>query len=90
MTAARKPTESVVIRISGPIVTAVGMEGAQMYEVVQVGDYGPRGRGSAARWRSRHHSGLRGHHDAEAWSAGRVHGCAFVRVARPRPGRQHL
>ncbi|MBM4017453.1 MAG: V-type ATP synthase subunit A [Planctomycetes bacterium] len=29
-----------VTRVSGPIVTAVGMHGAQMYEVVQVGDLG--------------------------------------------------
>ena len=32
--------EPAVKRISGPIVTADGMEGAQMYEVVQVGDLG--------------------------------------------------
>jgi V/A-type H+-transporting ATPase subunit A len=30
----------VVARVSGPIVTAVGMLGAQMYEVVEVGDLG--------------------------------------------------
>lgn len=29
-----------VTRISGPIVTAMGMEGAMMYEVVEVGDMG--------------------------------------------------
>ena len=33
-------TEPIVTRISGPIVTAVGMKWAQMYEVVQVGDLG--------------------------------------------------
>ncbi|MBU6398982.1 MAG: V-type ATP synthase subunit A, partial [Verrucomicrobia bacterium] len=32
--------EPVVTRISGPIVTAVGMGGARMYEVVRVGDLG--------------------------------------------------
>ena len=32
--------EPVAIRISGPIVTAVGMRSAQMYEVVQVGSMG--------------------------------------------------
>lgn len=37
MTTAAK---SVVTRISGPTVTASGMGGAQMYEVVQVGDLG--------------------------------------------------
>ncbi|MEI8315797.1 MAG: hypothetical protein WCG79_10140, partial [Verrucomicrobiota bacterium] len=30
----------VVTRISGPIVTATGMGGAKMYEVVQVGELG--------------------------------------------------
>jgi V/A-type H+/Na+-transporting ATPase subunit A len=40
MTAARKSTQSVAVRISGPIVTAVGMERAQMYEVVHVGNMG--------------------------------------------------
>lgn len=33
-------TDPTVIRISGPIVTAVGMHDAQMYEVVQVGELG--------------------------------------------------
>jgi V/A-type H+-transporting ATPase subunit A len=33
-------TEPSVTRISGPIVTAAGMAGAQMYEVVQVGELG--------------------------------------------------
>ena len=33
-------TGSVVTRVSGPIVTAVGMRGAQMYEVVEVGEMG--------------------------------------------------
>ncbi len=33
-------TDSVVTRISGPTVTASGMAGAQMYEVVQVGELG--------------------------------------------------
>ncbi len=40
MIAVTKETEPVVTRISGPIVTAVGMQGAEMYEVVQVGDLG--------------------------------------------------
>ena len=31
---------SVVMRVSGPIVAAVGMRGAQMYEVVEVGELG--------------------------------------------------
>jgi len=35
-----KTTEPVVTRISGPIVTAVGMHAAQMYEVVHVGSLG--------------------------------------------------
>ena len=38
--AAVRTNEPVVRRISGPIVTADGMEGAQMYEVVQVGSLG--------------------------------------------------
>ncbi|HEY3353130.1 MAG TPA: V-type ATP synthase subunit A [Polyangia bacterium] len=33
-------TEAVVARVSGPIVTATGLAGAQMYEVVHVGDLG--------------------------------------------------
>ncbi|HEU6446941.1 MAG TPA: V-type ATP synthase subunit A [Verrucomicrobiae bacterium] len=37
MTAAANP---IVIRISGPTVTASGMDGAQMYEVVRVGELG--------------------------------------------------
>ena len=40
MTAQAKTPEAVVTRISGPIVTAVGMVGAEMYEVVHVGDLG--------------------------------------------------
>ncbi len=40
MTTAARNSEPVVTRISGPIVTAVGMHGAQMYEVVQVGALG--------------------------------------------------
>lgn len=40
MTFAAKTTEPVATRISGPIVTAVGMYAAQMYEVVQVGELG--------------------------------------------------
>src|SRR5512139_1979990 len=40
MTAARKPTEPMAIRISGPVVIAVGMQWAQMYEVVHVGNMG--------------------------------------------------
>ena len=40
MTAANKPSEPVAVRISGPIVTAVGMQRAQMYEVVHVGNMG--------------------------------------------------
>lgn len=35
-----KTTEPVVTRINGPIVTAVGMHAAQMYEVVHVGSLG--------------------------------------------------
>ena len=34
------PSGPVVTRISGPTVTASGMAGAQMYEVVQVGELG--------------------------------------------------
>jgi V/A-type H+/Na+-transporting ATPase subunit A len=40
MTAVTKANGPVATRISGPIVTAVGMGAAQMYEVVQVGDLG--------------------------------------------------
>src|SRR5512135_3451118 len=40
MTVGMKSAESLAVRISGPIVTAVGMESAQMYEVVQVGSMG--------------------------------------------------
>ena len=40
MTVASRTTEPVTTRISGPIVTASGMLGAQMYEVVQVGSLG--------------------------------------------------
>ncbi len=40
MTTQAKTPEAVVTRISGPIVTAVGMVGAEMYEVVHVGDLG--------------------------------------------------
>lgn len=40
MSIANQPTGPVAIRISGPIVTAVGMRSAQMYEVVQVGTMG--------------------------------------------------
>ena len=40
MIAAAKTNPATVTRISGPIVTAVGMQGAQMYEVVQVGALG--------------------------------------------------
>ncbi len=40
MTIAYKISEPVVTRISGPIVTAIGMHASQMYEVVQVGELG--------------------------------------------------
>lgn len=40
MIAAAKTNGATVTRISGPIVTAVGMQGVQMYEVVQVGALG--------------------------------------------------
>ncbi len=40
MTVADKTDQPVAVRISGPIVTAVGMQAAQMYEVVQVGSMG--------------------------------------------------
>ena len=40
MTASAQGTGPVVTRVSGPIVAASGMLGAQMYEVVQVGDLG--------------------------------------------------
>jgi V/A-type H+-transporting ATPase subunit A len=40
MIAGPKSAESVAVRISGPIVIAVGMESAQMYEVVQVDSMG--------------------------------------------------
>jgi V/A-type H+-transporting ATPase subunit A len=40
MTAQAKAPEAVVTGISGPIVTAIGMVGAEMYEVVHVGDLG--------------------------------------------------
>ena len=40
MTVGGKAAQPIVTRISGPIVTAMGMESAQMYEVVQVGSVG--------------------------------------------------
>ncbi len=40
MTVADTTNQPVAVRISGPIVTAVGMRAAQMYEVVQVGSMG--------------------------------------------------
>jgi V/A-type H+/Na+-transporting ATPase subunit A len=40
LTSAMKPPEPVAVRISGPIVAAVGMQWAQMYEVVHVGALG--------------------------------------------------
>jgi V/A-type H+-transporting ATPase subunit A len=40
MTASAQGTGPVVTRVSGPIVAAGGMRGAQMYEVVLVGDLG--------------------------------------------------
>ena len=43
MTIVSKASEPVVTRISGPIVTAVGMYAAQMYEVVAVGSLGLAG-----------------------------------------------
>ena len=32
--------ESLVSRISGPVVVATGLEGAQMYDVVRIGELG--------------------------------------------------
>ena len=40
MTTTEKSTQPMVTRISGPTITAVGLFGAQMYEVVQVGELG--------------------------------------------------
>ena len=40
MTAAANTPDPIVTRISGPIVTATGLFGAQMYEVVHVGELG--------------------------------------------------
>ena len=40
MSAASDIPDPTVIRVSGPIVTATGMAGAEMYEVVHVGDLG--------------------------------------------------
>ncbi len=40
MIARAKIAEPTVTRVSGPIVTAIGMAGAQMYEVVRVGELG--------------------------------------------------
>lgn len=40
MTASANTQEAIVTRISGPIVTAMGMIGAEMYEVVHVGELG--------------------------------------------------
>jgi V/A-type H+-transporting ATPase subunit A len=40
MTPPANSAEAIVTRISGPIVTAVGMSGAEMYEVVHVGALG--------------------------------------------------
>jgi V/A-type H+-transporting ATPase subunit A len=40
MTVSSQATGPIVARVSGPIVTATGMFGAQMYEVLQVGELG--------------------------------------------------
>jgi V/A-type H+/Na+-transporting ATPase subunit A len=40
MTTPAKRAEAIVTRISGPIATAIGMIGAEMYEVVHVGELG--------------------------------------------------
>ena len=40
MDAASDPTGAAVLRVSGPIVTATRMPGAEMYEVVHVGELG--------------------------------------------------
>ncbi len=40
MTVGSEPIQPLAIRISGPIVSAVGMQSAQMYEVVRVGSMG--------------------------------------------------
>jgi V/A-type H+/Na+-transporting ATPase subunit A len=40
MSSTGQTVEPVAVRISGPIITAVGMRSAQMYEVVQVGSLG--------------------------------------------------
>jgi V/A-type H+-transporting ATPase subunit A len=40
MTATANASQPIVTRISGPTITAVGLFGAQMYEVVQVGELG--------------------------------------------------
>ncbi len=40
MTVPIRTDQAVVARVSGPIVAATGMLGAQMYEVVEVGDEG--------------------------------------------------
>jgi V/A-type H+-transporting ATPase subunit A len=40
MTVSAQTEQSIVTRVSGPIVTATGMHGASMYEVVQVGELG--------------------------------------------------
>ena len=40
MTSPARQSNAVVSRVSGPIVTATGMFGAQMYEVVEVGEAG--------------------------------------------------
>ena len=40
MIAATNASKPIVIRVSGPIVTAIGLSGAQIYEVVHVGELG--------------------------------------------------
>ena len=40
MIAATNASKPIVMRVSGPIVTAIGLSGAQIYEVVHVGELG--------------------------------------------------
>ena len=72
-------------KITGPVVVAEGMTGANMYDIVRVGNGRPHGRGHPARGRHRDHPGLRGHLGPEGRRDRRVHRRPAARRAGPGP-----
>ena len=94
--------EPLVVRVSGPIVTATGMTVPQMYEVVRVGDLGLVGEVVRLIGDQRDHPGLRGHHHAQArarpfgapgaplsvWLGPGLIGNIYDGIQRPLPGVQ--